>query len=116
MGEDLFTVNVPRSTSGITYVGLSMRQRFILPEPRPNEVNALQTPDSIGYDSTLRDNSAGFFNDSALGAARVKIEFTNASSAGENGQTDLDVISPVLYIDHPSRTVRYMNNLIIRRY
>ena len=114
MGEDLFTVNVPRSDSGITYVGLSMRQRFVLPEPRSGDADG--SDDLIAYDPTLRDNSAGFFNDSALGAARVKIEFTNASSAGENGQTDLDVISPVLYIDHPTRTVRYMNNLIIRRY
>jgi hypothetical protein len=116
LGEDLFTVSIPRSSSGQTFVGLSMRQRFILPEPRSNEANTSQGSDSVDYDSTLRDNSAGFFNDSALGAARVKIEFTNASSAGENGQTDLDVISPVLYIDHTSRTVRYMNNLIIRRY
>ena len=104
LGEGAFTISVPYAASGITYIGLFMTQSYYTAE----EQDGFQT------DTTLRDNSAGFYNQNANGAARVAFNFTGAASVGVNGTvTGLGNIAPVLYIDHSENKLRYMNNLIL---
>ena len=105
LGENSFTVSVPYATSGITYVGMFVTQSYVSAEEQDGGLT----------DTTLRDNSAGFYNDNANGASRVRFDFTGAASVGVGGTiSGLSNISPVLYIDHAANKVRYMNNLIIR--
>ena len=104
LGESAFTTTVPKLGSGISYVGLFMTQSYIAP---PGE-SGVQ-----GDDNTLFDNGAGFYNRAAVGARRVKFEFTGAATSGVGGQVPLAEMSPVLYVDHSLGKIRYMNNLII---
>jgi hypothetical protein len=111
LGESVFTTTIPKSAGGITYVGLLMTQSYVAP---PGEETS--DPDGLNSavgDSTLYDNSAGFYNRAATGAKRVKFEFTGAASAGTNGSVQPTQISPVLYANFNTGKIRYMNNVIV---
>ena len=103
-----YTVTIPKRESGVTNVGLTMVQRYVKPTTMTN-------PEQ-GADSTLNDNSSGFYNDVAAGAARVEISFQQIGVHDPDGVDGLSLFSPsqvadVLYIDHGESEVRYMNGL-----
>ena len=112
IGESAFTTTVQKFDSGISYIGFFVTQSYVT-TPNENPLVGQQVDASAGVDSTLYDNSAGFYNSSAIGAARVKFEFTGATSSGRGGAVGFSQMSPVLYIDHGTGKIRYMNNLPI---
>ena len=92
-----YTLTIPKEESGVTTVGFTMSQKYVLPSD----------------DLTLNDNSSGFYNDVANGAARVQISFQEIAAYGEGSSALFppQVVSSVLYIDHGEGQVRYMNGL-----
>tara|TARA_Y100000114_G_scaffold156800_1_gene185358 strand:- start:1733 stop:2665 length:933 start_codon:yes stop_codon:yes gene_type:complete len=101
------TITLNKLEAGKTYVGFSMGQSYIVPSTYSQE-------DQFS-DASLNDNSSGFTNDVAAGAARVKIFFqrvvTSGDLAGGGVPVPDNTISKVLYVDHTNNKIRYMNGV-----
>jgi hypothetical protein len=107
LGDGTNTVTLSKLETGKTYVGFSMGQAYIVPSTYSQE-------DEFS-DASLNDNSSGFTNDVAAGAARVKIYFqrvvTSGDLAGGGVPVPEESISKVLYVDHTNNKIRYMNGV-----
>ena len=103
--DDLYTLDIPKEETGKVFVGFTMSQKYIQP-------TTVADQDENG-DSTLNDNSSGFYNDVAAGAARVRIQFNQIAAYGDGAVAlfPASAVSPVLYIDHDLNEVRYMNGV-----